>query len=125
MEQILHKTSIFFEFFERGICMTIKDLLPVLPKYGDNSGYDVVINYVSEFRTWPDARKGTQTQKYYDHISLNNEKAKDMMDCEVKEIKAGRLLAGGDCDESLQLWLETEDFARHYIREGNTYQLVK
>lgn len=108
--------------------MTVRDLLPILPKYGDNSGYDVTINYISEFRTWTETRKGISTQKtqeYYGHISLNDEKAEEMINCEVKEIRAGRLLAGGDCDESLQLYLGTEDFSKHYVREGSTYQLLK
>lgn len=95
--------------------MTIRDLLPLLPKYSDNSGYSVKVNFISIVSIWKDTKSNKKCNKYYADVFLStiedNEKFKRMLDCEVTKITSGKNLVGGDYDDLLQLWLDTEEFA--------------
>ena len=89
--------------------MKIKDLLPILPKYSDNSGYYVKVNYINIITISEDRAGNKKYNKHYNDIFLNS--AGEMFDCEVKEITSGKSLVNGGYDDYLQIWLDTEEFA--------------
>lgn len=98
--------------------MTVRDLLPLLPKFSDNSGYDVKINFKvrqkkSDWMNWESVSLGNINRTVDENCFLYPFKNCDeILDCEVIKIQSGKLLVGGDVDESLQLYLSTTKYIR-------------
>lgn len=67
--------------------MTIKDLMPILPKYHDNSGFDVVVTI------------GNWRNIYKTFSQLSEED----LNREVLAIEQGKALVNGDFTEELHL----------------------
>lgn len=111
--------------------MKIKELLPLLPRYSDDSDYDVVINYISEIKF---NNRGGKTEiiKHYDHIllhenieifSIRNVTFEKLLNCDVDKITSGRSLVNGGYDDTLQIWILTEEFAK--VETEEEYEIRK
>lgn len=79
--------------------MKVKDILPLCPRYMDNSGYNITI------RKWKQA-PGKSKWLYAERVSPDwdtGEFADWVNESEVIEIHAGWPLVGGDQDEALNI----------------------
>lgn len=93
--------------------MIIRDLLSVLPKYSDNSGYDVVINFRTRNRgswlDWDGVRLGSIEEKNLCYI-YPFKSFDELLSLEVESIKVGKCLVNGGFNESLQIYTTTMDY---------------
>lgn len=79
--------------------MKVKDILPLCPRYRDNSGYDITIRQWEEA---PGKSKWLHTKRIPSDWDTG-EYPEWVCESEVKEIRAGWPLAGGNYDESLNI----------------------
>ena len=86
--------------------MKLKELLPFLPRFSDNSGYDACVAVYDHsfspawfrFARIPDDCKKVESCFLYPWKT-----PKDIYESEVSSIESGHLFAGGNFDETLYI----------------------
>lgn len=94
--------------------MTVRDLLPVLPRYPDDSGYDVQILYRDKHFWYEDFRRPNSNVDIANHrINLPYDcpfkTIDDILDAWVIRLEAGRPLAGGHWSDALAVYVLPPD----------------
>lgn len=82
--------------------MTVRDLLPLIPRYSDDSGYDVTIRYKSGI-------VGFYTMSYVSIDPLFSQRPFNSVD-EILNEEIESIGAGYREDNALQIYLKTERF---------------
>ena len=86
--------------------MKVKELLPLLPRFSDDSGYDAHVAIYDEshrpalfkFCMVPDCKK-----TYSPYSLLPFKSKEEIYDMDVISLESGHLFAGGNFDESLYI----------------------
>jgi hypothetical protein len=88
--------------------LRIKDILPILPKHSDNSGYDVQIGWArnekeqgNRYPWWTTALLSSMLDQ--ENKRLGNDI--NFLDWEIKEITSGVACFGGEYDNTLHVWV--------------------
>jgi hypothetical protein len=71
--------------------LKVKEILSILPRYSDNSGYDVKFVKVDPKH----ARFNWESMRFSD----------DLLESEIESIQAGRTRIGGHYDEDLHVYI--------------------
>ena len=82
--------------------MTLRDLLPLIPRYFDDSGYDVTVRYKQGVIGWY-TMSHVNIHPDYPHYPFNS--LDEILDEEVERIGSGYME-----DDCLQIYLKTERF---------------